>query len=190
MALALTGAEVADWLERAVLQFCTIAAGSHDAPLIDTAHPAFDFDIIPGLSFAIDLSVPARFDARGRLCDPSARRIADLRHDDRPLRPADRVILVTNSYRAAGSGGFPACRDDRILLDDGTASREALARFLAQAPPDRPSGAGWTLAPLPGTTALFDAPAGAERHIAAIARYRPERQPAPDPQVERFRLHL
>lgn len=190
VALACTGADIADWLERAALQFRQIAPGAQDAPLIDSASPAFDFDIIPGLSFAIDLSAPARFDARGALIDPAARRITGLRLAGRPLRPTDRFILATNSYRAAGSGGFPACRNDRILLDDGTPSRTVLATFLASAPPRAPPADTWHLAPLPGATALFDAPSGAHRFSAAIARYRPEQLPAAMPGVERFRLHL
>jgi len=189
VALALTGAEIADWLERAVLQFRQIAPGSQDSPLIDPASPAFDFDIIPGLSFTINPSAPPRFDARGGLLDPAARRIGGLRLAGQHIRPADRVILATNSYRAAGSGGFPACRDDRILLDDGTPSRSALAAFLAAGPPPPPSES-WSLASLPGTSVLYDAPAGAHRFSAAISRYRPEHLPAAPPGLDRFRLHL
>lgn len=189
-ALALTGAEIADWLERAALQFRQITPGAQDAPLIDTDNPAFDFDVIPGLSFTIDPSAPARFCARGTLMNPTARRIGPLRLAGRPLRPDDRVILATNSYRAAGYGGFPGCTPDRILLDDGTPSRDALATLLAAGPRPPDPTDSWSLAPLPGTTALFDAPAGAHRHTAAIARYRPRQLPAAADGVDRFRLHL
>lgn len=189
-ALALTGAEITDWLERAALQFRQVTPGAQDAPLIDPASPAFDFDIIPGLVFTIDTSAPARFDARGTLIHPTARRITDLRLAGRPLLPTDRVILATNSYRAAGSGGFPGCRPDRLLLDDGTPTRTALARLLSAGPRRPDPAAGWTLAPLPGTTALFDAPSGAHRHTDAISRYRPKQLPAAPQGAERFRLHL
>lgn len=191
VALALSGAEVADWLERAAHQFHQITKGSRDAPLIDPDSPAFDFDLIQGLSFGIDLSAPRRFDARGSLIDPAARRITRLRLQGQPIHPADRFILATNSYRAAGSGGFPACRDDRVLLDDGTTSRAALAAFIASGKVWPVPKDVWAIDPLPGTTALFDAPPGADRHIASLARFRPEALPAREASpLCRFRLHL
>lgn len=191
IALAMTGQDIADWLERAVHQFRHIPPGSVDADLIDGNSPAFDFDLIDGLSFGIDLSVPARFDMRGTLVAPQARRITDLRHAGRRVRPDDRFILATNSYRARGNGGFPACHPDRILLDDGTASRAALGAWLATHPQLPPATEHWALDPIPGTTALIDAPDGADRHLDAIARFRPEALPdSPRSGLHRFRLHL
>ena len=191
IALALTGQEVADWLERAVHQFRRITPGSRDADLIDGESPAFDFDLIDGLSFGIDLDAPARFDTRGMLADPDARRITDLRHAGQRVRPQDRFILATNSYRADGSGGFAGCHPDRVLLDDGTPSRAALARWLADHADLPPTTERWALNPLPGTTALIDAPTGADSHLDAIARFRPEILPRQaDTGLHRFRLHL
>lgn len=191
IALAMTGQDIADWLERAVHQFRPIPPGSVDADLIDGDSPAFDFDLIDGLSFGIDLSLPARFDMRGTLVAPQARRITDLRHAGRRVHPGDRFILATNSYRAQGNGGFPACHPGRILLDDGTASRAALGTWLAAHPQLPPATEHWALNPIPGTTALIDAPAGADRHLDDIAHFHPETLPhAPRSGLHRFRLHL
>ena len=69
--LMLTGAELVDWLERATTIFRQITPGSSDVPLLDADIPAFLFETIPQLSYAIDLSQPARFDAQGRLAHPA-----------------------------------------------------------------------------------------------------------------------
>lgn len=191
--LAVTGQDVADWLERAATQFHAIAPDARDFPLIRPDIPAFDFDLIDGLTFGIDLSSPPRFDARGTLMDPAARRITRLAHQGQPVRPADRFLLVTNSYRADGAGGFPACTPDRIVADDGTPARAALAAFLAAGHPWQPARDDWQITPLPGATVLFDAPQGAERHLSDIARFRPEPLAADTDAADsprRFRLHL
>ena len=96
VALALTGADVTDWLEQSVAIFRQIVPGSVDTPLHDDTVPAFSFDVLPDLAYAIDLSQPARFDAQGRLVNPTSRRIVGLTFEGRPLDRARRVVLVTN----------------------------------------------------------------------------------------------
>lgn len=188
--LLISGAELEDWLERAVIQFATLRPGDRDIPLINPDHPGFDFDLIDGLSFAIDLSQPPRFDAMGRLAAPGAHRIRDLSHGGRALHPEDRFILATNSYRAAGSGGFPACRRDRIVLDDKTPTRAALVRYLSEGPPFTPgTGFDWHLRPL-GATALFETSARAITCTDHIATLDPEALPGAQPGFMRFRLRL
>lgn len=56
VALRMTGADLARWLERSVSLFHSIAPGSRDTNLVDPAFPSYNFDMIHGLSFAIDLS--------------------------------------------------------------------------------------------------------------------------------------
>ncbi|MEZ5756077.1 MAG: bifunctional 2',3'-cyclic-nucleotide 2'-phosphodiesterase/3'-nucleotidase [Paracoccaceae bacterium] len=188
--LLVSGAELEDWLERAVIQFATLKPGDRDIPLINPDHPGFDFDLIDGLSFEIDLSHPPRFDALGRLVAPGARRIRDLSHGGRAIHPEDRFILATNSYRAAGSGGFPACRRDRVILDDKTPTRAALVRYLEAGPPFRPGiGFDWRLRPL-GASALFETSTRAMTCLDHIATLHPEALPGPQPGVMRFRLKL
>lgn len=189
VALAVTGAEIADWLERAAIQFTLLDPNKTDQPLLRTDTPAFDFDMIDGLSFRIDPTAAPRFDHRGTLVAPTSRRIGHLFHRGMAVRESDRFILATNSYRAAGSGGFPACRADRILLDDGASARKVLAAFVASGRPWRPQDS-WHLAPL-GLSVLFDASAGAERYLSDIDHLQPRLVSAPDGSgPHRFRLRL
>lgn len=188
--LLLSGAELEDWLERAVIQFATLQPGDRDISLINPDLPSFDFDLIDGLSFEIDLSQPPRFDAAGRLAAPAAHRIRDLSHGGRPIHPEDRFLLATNSYRAAGSGGFPACRRDRVVLDDKTPTRSALVRFLSEGPPFVPGkGFDWRLRPL-GASVHFETSTRAMAFRDHLAMFDPAPLPGATPGFMRFRLRL
>ena len=191
--LATTGAELACWLERAVILFNRLAPDRPDMPLLRDDVPGFDFDLIDGLSFAIDLSAAPRFDTRGRLADPAARRITDLRHKGRPVVPTDRFVLVTNSYRAAGSGGFPACRPDRILAESATPTRQILIDHIAVGGAAAPlTGFDWRFLPPSGPprSATVTLAASALPHLADIAHLHPEPLGPRDPDCQRFRLRL
>lgn len=202
VALEVTGAELADWLERAVIQFNTLGSDDPDRDILRPDCPTFDFDLVDGLSYEIDLTVPPRFDLQGNLIDAAARRVRGLRLDGRSVAASDRLIIATNSHRASGSGGFPACRGDRIILDDGVCARTVLAEFIGSGGADR-SLAGmavrqgpalndsWHFAHHPGLAAAFEVAAEAEAHLQDIAHLRPESLPGGETGTSRrFRLWL
>jgi 2',3'-cyclic-nucleotide 2'-phosphodiesterase/3'-nucleotidase len=172
-ALRLTGAELAEWLERAAGIFHRITPGLPDQPLIDADFPSYNFDLIHGLSFAIDLAQPARYHHDGRLADPAARRITGLAFRDAPVDPCASFIVASNSYRASGSGGFAA---RPALLTGTTSIRDTLVAHIAVTNPlPPPAPPFWRFAPMPGTSVTFDtAPAaramlGDVPHLALTA---------------------
>ncbi|TDQ63539.1 bifunctional 2',3'-cyclic-nucleotide 2'-phosphodiesterase/3'-nucleotidase [Phaeovulum veldkampii] len=169
-ALRLTGAELADWLERAAGLFARITPGQPDQPLILRDFPIYNFDMISDASFAIDLSQPARFGPAGELAEPGAHRIRDLRVLGRPLDPLAEVIIATNSYRAAGGGQFAGTGPDRIVADAGLGIEAALiAHFAATDCVTTPAQPGWRFCPMPGTSVLFDTGPGARDHLHDVA---------------------
>ena len=91
VALRVVGRDLSAWLERAVSLFFQVKPGAQDARLINPDFSAYNFDMIHGLTFGVDLSQPARFDARGHVANPGAKRIVGLRHegvtvdDDQPF---------------------------------------------------------------------------------------------------------
>ena len=189
--LLLTGAEVADWLERATAVFHHIAPGSVDAALRDDAVPSFVFETIPQLSYAIDLSQPARFDGQGRLVNPGARRITGLCHGDQPLAATDRFLLVTNNHRAGRARLQDPQAEQKIVFTDGARVQSVFSAHVQRrgsvgAPPRR----NWHFLPMPGTTATFPAGPGAAAHLADIAAYRPEQLARDDEGFTPYRLHL
>ncbi len=170
-ALRLTGAEVLDWLERGAAQFARVAPGAQDAPLIDPAFPSHNFDVMHGMTYAIDLSAPARHGPEGELLDPAASRITDARLGGRPLDPRAEVIVATNDYRAAGGGRFLGAGAARVVLDGAETNRAVLAAWLAaQGTVDPRAAEVWRFRPMPGTTVLFDSAPAAARHLPALGR--------------------
>jgi 2',3'-cyclic-nucleotide 2'-phosphodiesterase/3'-nucleotidase len=155
--LELTGAEVADWLEHSAGLFCTITPGWTDQPLINPDFPCYNFDVLDGLTYTIDPVVPPRYDPQGALLNPAARRIVDLRHNGRPVDPAARFLVVTNSYRAGGGGGAQALARARRVLADDRGVRETVLEHLQTHSPFAPHlRESWSFADHPGTAAWFD----------------------------------
>jgi len=162
-ALLLTGAELRAWLERSASVFCRVPDGARDAPLLDPAHPSYAYDVVSGVTYRIDLSRPAMFDAAGRALGGPGR-IVELRHAGRPVEDAQSFVLATNSYRLGSGGGFPQPAARQIPLGPPTSVRDILGAYLAAhgagavvaAPP------AWGFAPQPDTSATFETGPGAQ----------------------------
>ncbi|MDN5567284.1 MAG: bifunctional 2',3'-cyclic-nucleotide 2'-phosphodiesterase/3'-nucleotidase, partial [Paracoccus sp. (in: a-proteobacteria)] len=73
-AIRITGAQLRGWLERSASMFNHIAPGATDAQLLDPQFPAYNFDVIDGVEWQIDLSRPARFHPDGRIADQTSAR--------------------------------------------------------------------------------------------------------------------
>ena len=150
-ALRLSGAQLAEWIERAASLFCRLTPGERDQPLIDASLPSYTFDLVHGLDFAIDLSEPARYDPHGRLIRPEARRIRDLAHRGRPVAPDDSFVIATNSYRAGGAARFFG---EIPVWMGAEAVRDIVARHIAETSPLTPAAPPfWSFVPMPGTSA-------------------------------------
>jgi 2',3'-cyclic-nucleotide 2'-phosphodiesterase / 3'-nucleotidase len=157
----------------------------------DTDRPAFSFEGIPGLAYAVDLSQPARFDAHGRMLDPSARRIVGLCMEGQPLDPSRPVILVSNNHRA---GLVNALRQERplpVALAEGSSTHDVLADYV------RSSGAvgatpepEWRFLPMPGTSVTSRGGPGSASHLGDLAPYRPESLGFDSEGFRLYRLHL
>ncbi|MES2541310.1 MAG: bifunctional 2',3'-cyclic-nucleotide 2'-phosphodiesterase/3'-nucleotidase [Pseudomonadota bacterium] len=189
--LLVTGAEVADWLERSAAIFRRITPGAVDAPLHDADVPSFIFEAIPQLSYAIDLSQPARFDGQGRLVQPGARRITGLRHGDRPVAPQDEFLLVTNSHRAGRARLQDPSADLQVAFTDGARVQSIIAAHVQAS---RQVGAAparhWHFLPMPGTSVILAAGDGAASHLSDLAPYRPQAIDRDCDGFTHYRLHL
>lgn len=191
VALLLTGAEVADWLERAAAVFRQIPVGATDAPLHDHTVPSFIFEAIPQLSYAVDLSKPARFDGQGRLVQPDSRRITGLRHDGKPLDPHEEFILVTNSHRVGRARLQDPTADPQVIYTDGSRVQSILAAHVQSrgrigAPPAR----HWHFLPMPGTSVTIATGDAASGHLGDVAAYQPRSLGRDAAGFTHYRLHL
>ena len=163
-AIEITGETVAAWLDRAAAIFAHLPGGGGPArPLIDARIPGHQFEIIAGLDYAIDLSAPAA-DADGTT--GTGTRIRELRHRGRPVLPADRFLLVTNSYRMSGGPLYGRLTHGRRCLLPETARRrvrDIIADHLAAAPRRSPSATPFfRLTASAGARAWLDTAPGAD----------------------------
>ena len=145
------GAMVREWLERSASVFRQIDPMRRDEqPLLGQNFACYNFDIIDGVEYVVDVTQPARYDDSGALIAGAARRIRDLKFAGAPLDPRESFLLVTNSYRASGGGGFPGSDGKHAAIEAPDANRDILLRYVAGAKEAAPKSDGnWRLAPLP-----------------------------------------
>ncbi|WP_172198795.1 bifunctional 2',3'-cyclic-nucleotide 2'-phosphodiesterase/3'-nucleotidase [Saccharibacillus qingshengii] len=129
-ALLLTGAEIREWLEWAAGLFLRIdPQGGDGQSLIDPDFPSFNFDIIDGVSYTIDISQPAKYSASCELLHAEASRIGDLRFEGRLVGADERFVIATNNYRAFST---PVANPDgqRIILASPDENRQILTDYI------------------------------------------------------------
>jgi 2',3'-cyclic-nucleotide 2'-phosphodiesterase/3'-nucleotidase len=147
------GATLAEWLERAASIFLRIDPRSRDEqPLLGPTFASYNFDVIEGVEYAIDVTQPARYDDSGALVAPEARRIRDLRFRGAPLNATRILLLVTNNYRASGGGSFPGCDGTSVVIEAPDANREVVLKYVKDAGEIAPKSDGnWRLVPWPSS---------------------------------------
>ena len=166
----ITGAELREWLEMSAGQFRRIdPQGEPAQQLIAPGYPSYNFDMIDGVSYDIDVSQAARYSVKGLILDSAAHRIVNLRYQGKPLDPAAEVLVVTNNYRANGGGFFPGIDASKVVIESPDENREALAQYLRQAGKFNPAADGnWRILPVPGVKMQFTSAAAAIRHLPRV----------------------
>ncbi len=173
-AVKVDGATLREWLERAAAIFRRIdPQSSLEQPLIDPTFASYNFDVIDGVTYAIDVTQPARYDDEGQLIAPEARRIRDLCFNGKPIDERQSFIVVTNNYRANGGGHFPGCDGSTIVLEAPDANREALMGYIIEKKHIEPKADGnWRFAPWPSSVVATFLTSPAAAHAAAPAGVR------------------
>ncbi|WP_342322470.1 bifunctional 2',3'-cyclic-nucleotide 2'-phosphodiesterase/3'-nucleotidase [Kosakonia sp. BYX6] len=155
-----TGKEVKEWLECSAGQFNQIDPHS-DKPqnLINwDDFRTYNFDVIDGVNYQIDVTQPARYDGECQSLNPQAERIKDLTFNGKPIDPNAVFLVATNNYRAYG-GKFAGTGDSHIAFASPDENRAVLAKWIG----DETQRAGeihpaadnnWRLAPIHSSTQL------------------------------------
>ena len=88
--MRVSGAQLGEYLEQSAGYFASDSLGR---PALNPAVFGYNYDMVSGASYDIDLRLPA------------GSRIRNLAVRGRPVTPTDSYTLALNSYRQSGGGG-------------------------------------------------------------------------------------
>ncbi len=139
-AIRVSGAQLRDYLEHSARYFRTLAAdgSAPDSGIVNTEVPGYNFEILSGAEYVIDLTRPA------------GERVTTLRWNGRDVAPADSFTLALNNYRAEGGGGFSMLAGARTVYDEGRDIRDLLVeeiRRVGTLDPREYAAQNWSLQP-------------------------------------------
>lgn len=163
-----TGADVKEWLEMSAGQFNQIdATKTGDQQLINTDFRSYNYDVIDGVTYEIDVTKPAKYDADGNLVNDKSSRITNLQFDGKPIDLKQEFIVATNNYRANGT--FPGVRNATAIEIYPDENRQTIIDYiLAEKTIDPSADGNWKFAALPANaTIVFESSKQAEKVIPA-----------------------
>lgn len=138
VAVKATGAELKDWLECSANQFNQInpTITTPQALINWDGHPTYNFDVLDGLTYQIDVTQPSKYDRECAIVNANANRIVNLSYKDENGKvitgeefATKEFIVASNNYRAFG-GKFAGTGSDHVVLELPDTNREALAAYI------------------------------------------------------------
>ena len=117
-AVKIDGDRLRDYLEQSAAYFRTYRPGE---PIINEAVPGYNFDIVRGVSYSIDLTRPV------------GSRITQLGYHGRLVQATDTFTLALNDYRASGGGGFRMLAGLPVVYDRGESIRGLIVEAIRKA---------------------------------------------------------
>ena len=99
-----TGQDVMDWLEMSAGAYNQVDADGDD--ILNLQFRSYNFDILDGLTYEIDVTGPAKYDGNGKVVNESANRVKHVEYNGKAITMDQEFLVATNNYRA-GSSSFP-----------------------------------------------------------------------------------
>ncbi len=159
-AVEVDGATVREWLEMAAGQFNTVdPKNPNPQNIINDIFPSYNFDVIDGVKYQIDITQPPKYNKDGVVINPDSHRIIKLTMPDgSPVDPNQKFIVATNNYRAGGGGNFPGLKGGigKVVVDSPDESRQVLMDYIqAQGTVNPSADKNWSLAPVNNTVQMI-----------------------------------
>lgn len=153
-AVEMTGAQVKEWLEMSAGQFKQIDPTlKTPQELVDATFPGYNYDVIDGVTYQIDVTKPAKYKANGDLLNQDSSRIVNLQYNGKPVTNDQKFIVVTNNYRASGGGNFPGLKGGvgKVVINTIEENRTVLMNYIQEQGVVNPSAdKNWSIAPITG----------------------------------------
>ena len=127
--LKVNGAQLKEWLEMSAGQFNTIDPNnSQPQNLVNTDYRTYNFDVIDGVTYEFDITQPNKYDREGKLANPNASRVRNLKYQGKEIAPNQEFIVVTNNYRS--NGNFPGVREASLNRLLNLENRQAIINYI------------------------------------------------------------
>ncbi|GHC57803.1 bifunctional metallophosphatase/5'-nucleotidase [Streptomyces collinus] len=117
----MTGAQMKAYLEYSANYFAQTAPGAAvDPAKLTNANgtPDYNYDVVSGLSYEIDIAQPA------------GSRVTNVRFEGQPLADDAQFVFAVNNYRANGGGNFPHVAAARLLWSNSDEIRNTMIAWV------------------------------------------------------------
>ena len=135
-AIRITGAQLKAYLEQSAQYFRGWPA---DGSVINPNHRGYNYDVVSGVDYTIDLSKPA------------GQRITALKFKGAPVTPEQSFTMAMNNYRQSGGGGFGMLAGAPVVYDKQEGLRELLIEEIQRKRTIRPADylrLNWRIVPV------------------------------------------
>ncbi|WP_151735524.1 bifunctional 2',3'-cyclic-nucleotide 2'-phosphodiesterase/3'-nucleotidase [Paenibacillus tengchongensis] len=155
-AIKVPGSTVKEWVEMSAGMYNRIKPGiSTPQSLLNPAFSVFNFDIIDGIKYTIDVTKNAKYKPDGSYNDQTSSRVTSITYNNEPLDLDQEFIVVTNNYRASGGGNFPGVKGAPMVLDTQEENRQVLMDYIKEAGTViHPADNNWSIAPIQGNVSV------------------------------------
>jgi 2',3'-cyclic-nucleotide 2'-phosphodiesterase (5'-nucleotidase family) len=160
-----TGAQLRAYLEQTARYYGTYPGDS----ALTRGFPSFNFDVLAGADYTIDLSRPA------------GQRVTRLEARGHPVADADTFTLALNNYRQTGGGGFTMLAGAQVVYDRGEVIGDLIADEITWRKVIRPEDffrRNWEVVPAPAGERAWRAMRAAELRDAPAVAGTPVRKDA------------
>ncbi|MDF9446456.1 bifunctional 2',3'-cyclic-nucleotide 2'-phosphodiesterase/3'-nucleotidase [Bacillus toyonensis] len=167
-AVKVNGAQVKEWLEMSAGQFNKIdPKETKEQPLVNIGYPTYNFDILDGLKYEIDVTQPAKYDRDGKVVNANTNRIINMTYEGKPVADNQEFIVATNNYRGS-SQTFPGVSKGEVVYQSQDETRQIIVKYMQETPVINPAAdQNWTFKPIVADklNTTFDSSPNAQKYI-------------------------